>query len=120
MTLSQTMEASFAELEARLDTLVDLLTEAEERHWQAVMRRAATLVRHRNMNGASLVLSAFGAAPSFSALVLAAPLPSRNPARHVILNHKLEHLRTSIFVVAAELASATTRGRLTGRLARVS
>ena len=109
------IETTFAELEARLDTLIELLNEADEAHWHETMVHALALVRQRNSDGALLVLRAYGDRGddqqhhSFGTLVLGEQLQQRNPAHHVILNHKLEHLRTSIFVVAGELARASAR-----------
>ena len=103
--------ASFSELEARLDSLLDLLKEAEAQQWLGPMQRAHNLIRQRDLAGAALLLDAYRGAQGFNTLVLAEPLQARNPARYVILNHKLEHLRTTIFVVAGELASTTARGR---------
>lgn len=105
-----TNDACFSELEARLDSLLDLLKEAHAQQWLGPMQRAHHLIRQRDLAGAALLLDAYRAGHGFSTLVLAERLQTRNPARYVILNHKLEHLRTSIFVVAGELASARPRG----------
>ena len=111
MTHAQNMNSRFSELEVRLDTLIELLGDADEHHWRDLMRRAVGLVRQHDLAGASLVLDACRGDESFRTLELAKPLQARNPARYLILNHKLEHLRASIFVVAAELASATSHSR---------
>jgi len=99
------------ELAVRLEELIEVLEAADERYWARCMRRALEQINANRLAGVSQVLAAFGGEDTFSDLVLLPQLEAADRRRFVVMNRRLEHLRTTIFELANEVASSTASPR---------
>jgi hypothetical protein len=101
------MQAATIELEVRLDALIELLEEAEERYWVLFLRRARERIRGNQLTGVTQVISCYQGTGTLSDLQ---PTSKRGTPEHLFAARWLK-LRDSVFRSADQLLSSVARAR---------
>lgn len=100
-----TLDNEFAALEADVQALVGLLTEAEETFWSNTIARGLRQIQAHKLAGATYILGCFGGEDTFSDLVIGERYSRSEPLRYRNLNARLTHLRTRTFESANAIAA---------------
>lgn len=103
------MRSPMDELEDRLRDLVALLEDCGEPYWQRRTQMALNAVEANRLGGISQVLATFGGEGTLSDLELLTDARERDPRRHLLVNRRLDQLRSALFRLADGISSSVAR-----------